>query len=447
MGLLTKKRQKAFTSQATWTLVKGQWLTPDDKNDTYIDLGYKTLPNVYGIISAITQLSSSVPFDVMRIKDKRKYFEYKSTLKNATSEKGLIKSLRLKHQALDKVEDSDLERLLMKPNEVDTYQELMEKFDGYLLLTGNSFMLSHTPGMGPDAKKPTELQVIPSTLVELVTQGLDVSGYKISYYEEEIDKERIAHMKYFNPINSSELVQNQLYGMSPLASCRNLMKKYEKADIAQGAMFTNMAPAGILSGEGDGSLQEQEAKDVHDAYYQTYSGEGKAGKVIVTPGKLHWTEIGFSPTDLNIIEGKREMLSEICNAYKYPIGMVTELNSTDNNMDNARKQVLTDCVIPLTDRRFDRLNKWLTPQFGDDLLLVPNYSVFDVLQEDLKSKAEWVSKIWQLSPNTVLQIMEQETSEDPNMNKVYAPSGLVPLEDLSMEVEPLDEELINGEPN
>ena len=71
MGTLDKLREKAINLlskkainlNVNWTLSKsGTWVYPDEKSSTYIDKGYKELPNVYGLIEAILSKSTIVPF-------------------------------------------------------------------------------------------------------------------------------------------------------------------------------------------------------------------------------------------------------------------------------------------------------------------------------------------------------------------------------------------------
>lgn len=445
MGLLDlnfkKAQTKAFTANSTFKYVGGNWITPNNHGDTYINLGYKTLPNLYGIISLITQKSSIVPFEVYKVKNKSAALKYKAAIKMAKKPHEYKSALKYKEQAFELIENTDLEKLLLKPNGNQSIESLFEQLDGYLLLTGNGFLLSDTPGIGKNAKRATELSVPPSTMVDIISNNLEVTGYKINYLSENVDPERMGHVKYFNPVGGQELPQNMMLGMAPLMACRNLIKKYENADIAQGSMFLNMGPSGLLNGE-DGQLTQEQATAVQDTFNQNKTGPSKAGKITITPARLHWTQIGISPVDLDIINGKKEMLSELCNVFHFPIALVTETSSTDNNMDNARSQLITDAVIPLVEKRKQMLNNWLTPQFGDDLFIDFNYEIFPEMQEDFKEKADILKGMWQLTPNQYLQEMGYDENKDPNMDKIYAPSNLIRLEDMNIESLEVDETVL-----
>jgi HK97 family phage portal protein len=448
MGLLKKGRTiKAATpfNQITYTLVNNQWLSPEDNGQTYIDNGYKKLPNLYALISWIIRKSSIVPFQVLKVKNQSAARKYKTAVKMLSSETDMYKFLKLKNEAFQEVEGSDLEKLLDSPNPNQSGVEFNEALDGYLLLTGNSYVYTETPGEGKNAKKPKELYVIPSPCVTPITnKSLEIEKYDVSYYPNKIDAEFIGHMKYFNPVSTMENPAQSLVGMSPLMACRNLIGKYKSADIAQGAMFTNMGPSGILTGDGNGDLSEEQAQAVKDKFKQYHQGATKAGDITVTPAKLNWTQIGISPVDLNIIDGKDEILTELCNVYGLPKDLFSGSSSKYDNSGQARKIAITDAIIPVCERRKQLINRWLAPKFGDNIFIEYDYSVFDEMQEDLKTKVEWLSKMWQLTPNQILGELGFEESQDPNMNKVYIPQNLVSLEDANTDLD-LDTSLLESE--
>src|SRR5690606_40159427 len=93
-----------------WTINKaGEWVYPDNKANEYIDNGYKALPNIYSIISLILSKTTIVPFEIYRVKSTSKERKYKAVMNNP---RNVAKALRYKNEAYDKIEDSEIERLL-----------------------------------------------------------------------------------------------------------------------------------------------------------------------------------------------------------------------------------------------------------------------------------------------------------------------------------------------
>lgn len=167
MGLIDffKKKQTRFLMpDISYYNPSSEWsFDNDDKSSRYIENGYKTLPNVYGLISAILQKSTIVPFEIYKVKSRSAEQKYKALMKDG---KNVTKALAYKAKAYDQVYDTDLEKLLLKPNEYQSRQDYLWEVDGYKLLTGNSYV--YTIKLGNKSK---ELHPIPSPFVDLIVKG------------------------------------------------------------------------------------------------------------------------------------------------------------------------------------------------------------------------------------------------------------------------------------
>lgn len=443
MGLLdifnTKARRGVASQNLQWTLNSvGEWVYPSEDSTSYIDSGYKEIPNVYAVISLILDKSSIVPFEVYKVKSKSSERKYKALMNDP---KNYVKALKYKNEAYEKIEGTALEEVFSNPNTYQSLEELWYQIDGYKLLTGNSYL--YHVGVG----STNELHNIPAPLVELLVKGNAFEpefNYKVSYLKEVLSGEDVMHFKYFNPITGGKNQSEQYRGQSPLQSCRKLLGRYRNADITQGFQFENMGPAGMITGQSNTAegLTEPQANAIQRKFKQQHTGVHKAGDVLVTPSALTWTSFGLSPTDLNIIEGKREMLAEICNVYKAPMGLFSDTNSTENNMIESRKSLITDAVIPLIESRKSVLNKFLAPKFGDYVIEF-DYSVFHEMQEDIDKQADAASKMYWTTLNEKRALTGYDRDEDPNMDKVYIPSGLTALDDLNEPEGEINEDLLD----
>lgn len=422
----------------TWRInSSGEWVYPSDNANDYIDKGYKQLPNVYAIISLILQKSTIVPFEVYKVKDKSKERKYKAMMRDS---RNIVKALKLKNEAYEKVENTDLDALLNNPNEYQSLEQLWWEIDGYKLLTGNSYLYGIEVG-----SKPKELHSIPSPFVDLKVSGTPFAPefkYQVSYLKQPLQQEEIYHFKTWNPIVSDKTPSQQYLGVSPLQSCRLLLGRYYDADITQGFMFKNQGPGGLLVGESSGDITQEQAVAVQDRFKQQHTGTHKANDIIVVPSKMSWTSIGLSPVDLNILEGKSEILGELCNVYKVPIGLFSDKNSTENNMIESRKALLTDAVIPLVEARKSILNKFLAPKFGNDIVLEYDYSIFHELQEDLEKQAKIANESYILTLDERRAIMNYPPMENGQGNINLIPSGLSTLEDVTMGSGEINEDIL-----
>src|SRR5690606_24917112 len=249
-------------------------------------------------ITMILNKSTIVPEEVYEIKDERKYRKYKATISNAKTIRDYSRCIMLKHEALNKVDSNEIEKLLNKPNSYQSKEQFNWDVDGYKLLTGNSivYMLGLV-----DGGKPKELHNIPSPLVDMVVKGSPFDPefqYKVSYLEHMLPGDDVLHFKTWNPISNYSMTGQQFWGISPLKSCERLLGRYKDADITQGFQFKNMGPAGMISGGStnpDTNLTEEQAVAVQDRFNQQHQGTYKAGSILVTPSNLKWTAFGLSP--------------------------------------------------------------------------------------------------------------------------------------------------------
>jgi phage portal protein BeeE len=164
---------------------------------------------------------------------------------------------------------------------------------------------------------------------------------------------------------------------------------------------------------------------------------------MVTPSNLKWSAFGLSPVDLNIAKGKEEMAVELSNVYHVPISMISQANSTENNMIEGRKALITDAVIPIVEARKSVYQRKLLPKFGDNLVIEYDYTIFSELQEDLEKLSKTAAAMWWITPNERRAMTNYDQKKDPLMDRIYTPTGLIPLEDLGMNMEDVDSEFLD----
>lgn len=427
--------KKATNYNVSWTISKtGTWIYPDEKADSFIKNGYKELPNVYGLIEAILSKSTIVPFEVFKVKSRSKEQKYKAMMESGN----YVKALKYKAEAYERVENSLVEELLLNPNEYQSGTQLNYDIDGYQLLTGNSYL--YHIGVG----SAHELHSIPSPCVDIRVSGSAFSPtfkYKVNYLQDTLSGDDVLHFRKWNPILSGQSPTKQFKGLSPLQSCRLLLGRYKNADLTQGFQFENMGPGGMITGatsSADGLTTEQ-ATAIQDKFKQQHQGVHKAGDILVTPSALTWTAFGLSAVDLNIIASKTEMVNELCNVYQYPSDLMGG-DKKYNNFAEARKAVITDCVIPLCESRKGVLNKWIKNKLKQDVIIEYDYTIFPEMQDDLEKQSRIAMTSYVLTFDERRAIMGYDKLKESERKNVIIPSGLSTLEDLYT-----TEEIIEGD--
>ncbi|HEY6907089.1 MAG TPA: phage portal protein [Ignavibacteriaceae bacterium] len=418
-----------------WTISKtGEWVYPDSKSDTYIDKGYKELPNVYGLIEAITSKSTIVPFEVFKVKSKSKELKYKAFMDSGN----YVKAMLMKAEAYEKVEGSMIEQMLLRPNDYQTTKQLNEEIDGYFLLTGNAYVYALKVG------STGELHSIPSPCVDIKVSGgpfTPTFNYQVNYLENTIKGEEMLHFKKWNPITSGQSPSKQYKGLSPLQSCRLLLGRYKNADLTQGFQFENMGPGGMITGastSADG-LTEEQATAIQDKFKQQHQGVHKAGDILVTPSALTWTAFGLSAVDLNILASKTEMINELCNVYQYPSDLMGG-DKKYNNFAEARKAVITDAVIPVVESRKGVYNKYIKDVLKEDLVIEYDYTIFPEMQDDLEKQSRVAMSSYLLTIDERRSLMGYDQLKESERKNVIVPSGLSTLDTLYETEEIIEED-------
>lgn len=446
MGTFDKLREKAINIlggkaanyNVSWTISKtGTWIYPDSKSDTYIDKGYKELPNVYGLIEAILSKSTIVPFEVFKVKSKSKELKYKALMESGN----YIKAIQIKAEAYEKVDNTDIEQLLLTPNDYQTTNEFNYNIDGYKLLTGNSY--AYHIGVG----STHQLHSIPSPCVDILVSGGAFSpefSYKVNYLQNTLPGKDVLHFKKWNPILSGQSPTQQFKGLSPLQSCRLLLGRYKNADLTQGFQFENMGPGGMITGASTSAegLSEEQAIAIQDKFKQQHQGVHKSGDILVTPSALTWTAFGLSAVDLNILASKTEMVNELCNVYQYPSDLMGG-DKKYNNFAEARKAVITDCVMPLVEARKSTYNKFIKSVLKLDLIIEYDYTVFPEMQADLVKQSQVAAQSNWLTIDEKRAMMGYDQLKDSERKDVLIPSGLSTLEDLYTVNDIIDETLLD----
>lgn len=417
----------------------------DDNPLEYINKGYQMNSDVYSVVNHITNAISSVPPVVNKIVDDnaaRKYYRMKSHRRYDTSERMIEKSQELKQQAFEEVdpETDDLARLINRPNPLQAWPEFFENLMGFKFITGNTY--AH--GIETSDDRFGEMWVMPPQFTRLkADESFEtvIVAYILEIYgrsSDDIPPENMLHLKYWNPDYSS--TGSHLYGMSPLKAARNAMLASNNGQIALSKALQNMGASGMIYPDDDVELGEQQQSQIQQFFDQQGSGPDNYKRALVASAKLGWTSFGMSPVDLEIIEGKKLSMRDICNIYSFPSEL---LNDPDNkiqaNKKESRKQLWLDVGIPSLERSYSELNRWLTKPYVDvegtrhearypDRHIDYDIAGIEALAADMQTKAQWLNTAWWLTPNEKRAEMDFEAFDDGSFDIPWAGMGLMPID-------------------
>ena len=436
---LFRKKELGYPSTSGFIPLAGRWVMLTENYATYIDQGFKKLPYVYGIIDHICEKFSDAPRLLYKEKDRKKAMGVAQLRKSATTPEHFFKARMLQIKAFEQIEeDHEYYKLISNPNPIaNTEKSFNYERCGYLALTGNSYVYSAVPGIGLNGEKPKQLWVIPSpTCQPIAGDNMDpIAGYKVSYYEPDtVGLDRMQHVKLSNFISQFSSLDEMLVGTSPMKALVGTVSQLNDAMNANGLAFQNMAPAGVLNGDPkagvDGertAISEQQGSQLQDGFLQRHTGSANWKKILVSPARLHWTQIGFSPVDMQILEFMDKAEEQIAKVYHYPLGLLQKDGIVANSEINSRK-LITDAVIPYI-RRFDDADTQSVRAWYKDpsLQVMTDLQYYSELSDDMEKVSKWLKDCYWLSMEEKRRVMDYE---EEVKGTVLVPSGLSPLSDV-----------------
>jgi len=113
----------------------------------------------------------------------------------------------------------------------------------------------------------------------------------------------------------------------------------------------------------------------------------------VLDGGLDWRPMSLSPRDMDFLEAKHAAAREIALAFGVPpmlLGIPGD--NTYSNYQEANRVFWRQSVLPLAGRIGCALTHWLSPVFGENLMLAADTDRIEALNADRATLWERVSK-------------------------------------------------------
>ena len=400
-----------------------------DSPTDYVKDGYQKNPDVYSIISRIARKAAEARWTLYSAKDMQTQKAFQMWGANA------IKSFpRLNgRKALEEVDTHDFYKLWYEPNPNQTQSEFIEAAVAFRLLIGNSYILKWSPDMGLNKGKTTRLEVLPAHYVGIKTGPTGVEGYTLYLGKNlEFPAEKVMHTKYFNPEFSA--YGAHYYGQSPIRAGRLLVQRSNDTFTAAVKLLQNSGAVGILSSEkiGGGDMQSvpdnELVKRLQEDLEKNYSGPESLGRKIVSGHPWKWVQLGMSAVDMALIESAKLNTKQICNLFQFPPELLGDQDSAKfNSFKEAKKSLVTDCVIPELTALRDILNKQFISKEYPDVWLDFDVSHFPEMQEDMLVLSQRMAGEWWWTPNEKREMAGRDPLPDGNMNQIWKPMGIEPL--------------------
>jgi HK97 family phage portal protein len=429
-------------NRAIYNWLGNSVLWNNENDDSYITQGYQKNATIYSLINLITKAATTIPFQVYEKTNENDYKRYKALTSGIMDAASIQKASLLQKNALVELQDTELHKILERPNPAQSYNSWLTELIAFGKLTGNRYIYGIGPDTGSNVGKFTELYVMPSQVMEIISNGImePVSKYKLEYNGTKyIDASEICHIKDFNPYYDG--TGSHLYGQSPLrAGLRSLTTNNEA--VQTGVKYLqNQTARGLLTSE-MGDINEVQAQQLKDKFKRQHQGSDNAGDIIITPNKMSWVNFGLNASDVSLIAQYNASIKDLCNIYNVPVQLLNNTESSSyNNMKEAKKALYQNAVIPELIKIKDELNRWLAPKYGDKLCIEFDFSVIPEMQEETEKIVNQLSKAWWITPNEKRSAMNYgKDEENTQLDDYFIPANLIPTNpsDIDLPIEPID---------
>ena len=429
-------------NRAIYNWLGNSVLWNNENDDSYITQGYQKNATIYSLINLITKAATTIPFQVYEKTNENDYKRYKALTSGMMDAASIQKASLLQKNALVELQDTELHKILERPNPAQSYNAWLTELIAFGKLTGNRYIYGIGPDTGANVGKFTELYVMPSQVMEIISNGImePVSKYKLEYNGTKyIDASEICHIKDFNPYYDG--TGSHMYGQSPLrAGLRSLTTNNEA--VQTGVKYLqNQTARGLLTSE-MGDINEVQAQQLKDKFRRQHQGSDNAGDIIITPNKMSWVNFGLNASDVSLIAQYNASIKDLCNIYNVPVQLLNNTDSSSyNNMKEAKKALYQNAVIPELIKIKDELNRWLAPKYGDKLCIEFDFSVIPEMQEETEKIVNQLSKAWWITPNEKRSAMNYgKDEENTQLDDYFIPANLIPTNpsDIDLPIEPID---------
>lgn len=286
-----------------------------------------------------------------------------------------------------------IRRLMQRPNVMQSWDEFYAQAQLFMQIFGEVFIMAIVP-VGFNINNCKALWVLPNWDMSIKATGkmfyqFDRNEIIEGYYlrQEKIPSEFVLHIKdagynYDNPLN----------GMSRLSQLQDPVSNIIAAYESRNVLITRRGAIGILSNESKDTvgalpLKPEEKTELQNDF-RRYGLMRDKWQVIISNAALKWQSMTYSTRDLMLFEEIEADTRQIADNYGYPSYLLGFTGGTTfNNVNEAKKSLYQDTIIPEADAFFDAFSAF----FG---LKEKGYEVecyfdeLDIFQESENEKAQ-----------------------------------------------------------
>lgn len=401
--LVGKKPARNKYAEAFFKLLGSGYTSYDGNAKTYLEDGYGINADVYAVIQQMATKTVSIPYAVKKVKDEEAKAQLNrlrlSTKQNYTPRQ-FIKSKSLELKAF---EEKELSFPLKRPNPTQTWGEVFSLYKTFMRTTGNFYLYMVAPEEGVNKGVPKQCYVLPSHMMQIVLKdGADLLSNEnpIDHYILtegtsfiKFEAENVIHVKFSNPFFDFE--GGHLYGLSPLKAALKNIQSSNEALTNNVKTMQNGGAFGFLHGK-NSSLDPEQAAELKERMLEMDANPERLSKIAGVSWDMSFTRISLNTDELKPFDYLKYDQKAICNV----LGWSDKLLNNDegakySNVNEFRKQVVTDNIIPDLNLLEEALERDFLPRFKgyENTVIDWDYSELPEMQDDLKELSEICSAL------------------------------------------------------
>jgi len=419
MVIYKDSRQLPFLTEAALRLGGGLKIP---EPECYKDFA-ETYQNVVWVYSSVFSIANSLTRIPLKLYKRSSEQDIESN-ENAEGNKTPIDR--------QEVKDHPVLELLNRPNDDDSWEDLLEKTVVSLELGGDAY-IEIVEGSVGKLSLPAELYYMNPMHIKIKANEnkRGIAGYVFSTTnsqgvekKEDFRPDEVIHIKYHNPLD-------YWYGQgSALAASRSILLEQYLQTFTNRFFENDATPRGVLMTEQN--VSEEQAKRILSKWRQKYGGVKNAHKVAVLPLGLKYEKIGSNLNDLNIEVLAKDAREQIMAAF----GVNDAVLGLSQNMPRdvyrtCMRIFYENTLMPKARKIANALTFKLLPKFND--AHKKYYFEFDfsaVTAEPYDVKMNRMVKLFDVgavTPNEIAAELTGKTHNVEGADSIYIPSKYVPI--------------------
>lgn len=335
---------------------------PPRRGTAQLLAAYREMPWLRAVVDVVADSVAGVNWRVYRRVSRDGHPVKDYALRSATRE---VRAMRLKAMVdageVQEVPDHPILRMLADPNDYLTGRSVTKLVQVYLDLVGEAFLvLERVAGF------PVGFWPVPPNLV-IRLPAMDVPREQRTFTvsvggaTREIPAADVLHLRNLDPEDPLGRGVGPAFALGDELDTDEFVARFLRASF-----WNNMLPPAIASIEGLTDANSAGAKAFKESLAREHQGPDKAGKLLLTSGRVTFARMDTSFRDMQLVELRKFLMNFVRMTYRVPPEIVGDISSSNKaTAFAARENLAEQATFPRMEFLRTEYQMRLMPLFGD----------------------------------------------------------------------------------